>query len=275
MSTSDVGKDGYEYWGSVSVNSFRNDPSAVDQLRAMSGSRSHRCFHTNMPPSEQCITQNYFVGTVNQTPGPIYKADAAHNAAVRPSIKANSFGHSERILSDSSHMHSGRIANPSPSANEYDVLPATTEKHLQASLATTKWKIRGYIRNKKSMSKMSMEMKKLAEREYNDNYDIYVAKARRIQQQLDAIDHQKNKNVSAFEKKLSARKLPGFGSSGKREFQVSPPTQVAPTFYMSQADADFGTQSRFDLFSSVVHSGYLLLGYSIYSCILCIVLLGR
>ena len=65
-------KGTYDNWCSVSASSAKRSCSPSNQTvsTAYSGSRMDRCFQSKMPPSEQLITENFYCGTRNFTPGP-------------------------------------------------------------------------------------------------------------------------------------------------------------------------------------------------------------
>lgn len=304
-------KHTYDVWGSMSSSSVRDEQSMY------SGTHANRCFQGKSPPSEQLITENFYVGTRNHTPGPgSYKVYASYDASVTPTVKSSSFGTGERLMSSSNSLYQPNMLPSNPGAGAYEI-PSTfksrprqlsvvtggdagpsadearvnkgsigggrigtskasfaasnrsqqilavgpqsnmssTEQYLRLNLTTSVARLRSLKENVKSSTKMTAELRKASERDYSLHYQRLTKKVEVLQNALDLLvgsgqrddtmtgtGPEKGHRVRARTSHAAIK--PGFNSSQQREFQVQPKPCESPTFYMSDAQWDFGAESR-------------------------------
>jgi len=153
-----------------------------------------------------------------------------------------SFGNSSRILSESKRLYdssdTGRYPTPTPF--DYNIENPSTETYLKSKLAVSLHSLQILKDRYKSKEQLSIEKKKVLEREIQENYQPLVQKIKSIKLALQNIQ---NNNKLHRPRHPTPKKI-SFGSTEKRWDQIPDKIQEAPTFYTSDADWDFGTQSR-------------------------------
>jgi len=132
---------------------------------------------------------------------------------------------------------------------------SSTEQYLRQNLATAKARLRGLKEGVSSSTKMTAEVRKASERDYSLHFQRLSKKVEVLQSALDLMLEGQVRDCSIMGtgpergQRVHARTVdvavrPSFGSSERRPMQVPPKPDDAPTFYMSDAQWDFGTESR-------------------------------
>lgn len=130
--------------------------------------------------------------------------------------------------------------NPPPTA--YSINPDSSEDDIRTAIGVTQWRLRAAKEKLKTVQKLHGFS--AADVECERNYKALLARLDALKAMLAKVQESKLNHS----RKFAPPRKSAFSSSAKREFQKSLPVQEAPTFYMSEAQWDFGSSTRYHIY---------------------------
>jgi hypothetical protein len=147
---------------------------------------------------------------------------------------------SVRALSDSNRIWA-RSDLTAPPPGTYDIDKNSRENYLQNLLGVTKWKVKLLKAKVKEWKLSPLSEKSTKQLRDMETEIIFLAKRlKAIKDELAQISEAESAHASRFPHPSK----PPFNSSSKKPHQEKIRIQEAPTFYVAEADWDFGSSSR-------------------------------
>ena len=147
------------------------------------------------------------------------------------------FGTSRRTLSESNRVWAASD-NSVPPPGAYNVDKSSRERYLRDLVGVTKWKIKN-IKHKLRDAE-ALDVKKVTINITKTELDVLKQRLKALQDELQLISITEHDHKPKF----SNATKPAFNSTCRKHWQEPVIIQEAPTFYMSDAEWDFGSDKR-------------------------------